>query len=425
VSRWSALFALLLVVAALVAEAAFPGGAVAANNNNNNNNNQHRRDNGRDSGRDKARHDDRDRQNQDRPQAVLVALADGTGDPAAVAADLAGELGVEVAEVFPESGVIALAAPAGDLARLDADRRVTAVEPERRVIAHAATELTRGADRIGADRQADGELEARPGNPVAVLDTGIARVADLNVAGGHNCVGPDKAAWEDRNGHGTHVAGTIGALANGEGVAGVAPGTPLWAVRVLGDDGAGTTRSLACGLEWVLANAKAKKIAVVNLSLGFKAPRESRSDCGSSAVHAAICKLTKAGVKVVVSAGNDGGNVADYAPAKFNQVTTVAALADSDGCAGGAGRSTSYGADDDLASFSNQGSAVDVAAPGVNVVSVGLDGGTSAMSGTSMAAPHVAAALALGWKRDKVEVAGGDGAAFRVVQLSGNTGCRG
>ena len=98
---------------------------------------------------------------------------------------------------------------------------------------------------------------------VAVLDTGIAAHPDLTIAGGVSCLGGGAA---DDNGHGTHIAGTIGALDNAIGVVGVAPGARLWAVKVLDAQGNGSWSSVICGLDWVYANRDT--IDVVNLSLG-------------------------------------------------------------------------------------------------------------------------------------------------------------
>ena len=91
---------------------------------------------------------------------------------------------------------------------------------------------------------------------VAVLDTGIDPThPDLNVVGGVDCTGT--GSWADDHGHGTHVAGTIGALDNGIGVVGVAPGTRLWAVKVLDHTGYGTWSQMACGLDWVVGKVQA------------------------------------------------------------------------------------------------------------------------------------------------------------------------
>jgi subtilisin family serine protease len=263
-----------------------------------------------------------------------------------------------------------------------------------------------------------------PGEPVAVLDTGIDRDhPDLNVAGGYNCTSRDRRAWGDRFGHGTHVAGIIGAKNTGRGVVGVAPGTPLYAVKVLNDRGSGFISWEICGLDWTVK----KGITIANMSFGGRDPGDFPDLCDSSAEHAAICAAEAAGVRMAVSAGNDGEDAADYTPAKFDQVITVSALVDTDGCAGGAGGLTLVGPDDALATFSNRGAVVDVAAPGVAILSTFKNGRYAALSGTSMAAPHVAGAIARGWDLGDVKEPGPDrdtdGIAEGILHFSDHTAC--
>ena len=106
----------------------------------------------------------------------------------------------------------------------------------------------------------DGADDARVDVDVAVIDTGIQLDhPDLNVVGGTNCVtffATCGSGWSDGNGHGTHVAGTIGALDNGVGVVGIAPGARLWSVRVLGNNGTGTTSQIVAGIDWVTGHAR-------------------------------------------------------------------------------------------------------------------------------------------------------------------------
>lgn len=256
--------------------------------------------------------------------------------------------------------------------------------------------LPSGIDRIDAEGIATGA-----GVHVAVVDTGILLDhPDLagNIAGGVKCIRAS-GGYSDQNGHGTHVAGTIAALNNNVGVVGVAPEAKLWAVRVLDRNGSGTWSSVICGLDFVTANAPANggPIQVANLSLGGSGV--SDNNCGNSnndALHKAICRARDAGVTVVVAAGNSGSDAAQFVPAAYDDaVITVSALADSDGAPGGAGPGTSYGADDTFASFSNWGVPVDIGAPGVGIYSTWLSNGYNAISGTSMASPHVAGAAAL------------------------------
>ncbi len=224
---------------------------------------------------------------------------------------------------------------------------------------------------------------------VAVIDTGISKHPDLNIADGVNC--STGKSYSDGNGHGTHVAGTIGAKNDSIGVVGVAPGVPLYAVRVLNNAGSGSWGSIICGLDWVTANKNLIKVA--NMSLGGTGTDGS---CGSHPFHQAICNTVDAGVTVVVAAGNETDDAANHVPAAYDEVITVSALADFDGLAGGlAGATCRPDEDDTFANFSNYGADVDLIAPGVCILSTWNDGGYNTISGTSMASPHVAGAAAL------------------------------
>jgi subtilisin family serine protease len=243
---------------------------------------------------------------------------------------------------------------------------------------------------------------------VAVIDTGIKlNHADLNAAAGKDCIDPGTSPV-DGHGHGTHVAGTIGALNNGAGVVGVAPGTLVYAVRVLDDGGNGTSASVICGINYVKANHASKNIDVANMSLSGLGPAVESCATTTDAMHKAICQATNAGVNFVVAAGNEGWDF-DFPsqpdlPAAYPQVLTVTAMADSDGKQGGTGPNTSCGsavADDTRAGFSNfaltnTGRNHTIAAPGVCIKSTWK--GTpnyNTISGTSMASPHMAAVVAL------------------------------
>jgi subtilisin family serine protease len=202
-----------------------------------------------------------------------------------------------------------------------------------------------------------------------VIDTGIrASHSEFQgrVTSGPDYVEDDNNA-DDCNGHGTHVAGTIGGLASG-----VAKGVNLHSVRVLDCDGYGNSADVAAAVDWVTANAI--KPAVVNMSLGG-----STLDPGSSAVSTAVAASIAAGITYTVAAGNDADNACFYSPAVVGQAITVGATDDID-----------Y-----IASFSNVGGCVDIFAPGVDILSANISGGLTRKSGTSMASPHVAGAAAL------------------------------
>ncbi|MFL5887232.1 MAG: S8 family peptidase, partial [Thermoleophilaceae bacterium] len=296
----------------------------------------------------------------------------------------------------------------GQLKKVEADPNVAFVSRDQTVQAVGTTSLLSGdlaptgVRRIGA---ATTSTVHQPANvSVAVIDTGAdLSHPDLNVTSGTNCVSPGSSAQDD-NGHGTHVAGTIAAKNNGSGVEGVAPGTQVYAVKVLNSQGSGTWSQVICGIDWVRANAAGDNIKVANMSLGGGGSNDN--NCGNTnadALHQAICSATNAGVTFSVAAGNSGTNEATSAPAAYPEVLTVTAMSDSDGSAGATGGAPTCRtgeADDRYASFSNYAvSSTEinhtVAAPGVCIYSTWMGGGYNTISGTSMATPHATGAVAL------------------------------
>jgi subtilisin len=301
------------------------------------------------------------------------------------------------------------------------DPQVASVEPNR--IVHASDALAggeavpTGIARIGAASAAAAQANPTSSAAVAVIDTGVdLDHPDLNVAdaadrSGYNCLNP-AAAPNDDNGHGTHVAGTIGATNSGAGVVGVAPGTEIFPVKVLDSAGDGTWEQIICGINWVAANSARYGIEVANMILGGLGSSLDNGTCGStSALHQAICNATapSVGVRFAVAAGNDAWafphSTLPDVPASYDEVVAVTAYGDSDGLAGAGGAAPSCRsgeADDRYAAFSNwSNNATDnahtIAAPGVCIRSTWLGSGASydTISGTSMATPHVAGATAL------------------------------
>jgi subtilisin family serine protease len=229
---------------------------------------------------------------------------------------------------------------------------------------------------------------------------------DLNVVGGYDCSSSSRdrsGSTADNNGHGTHVAGIV-ADKGIPGVIGVSPGTPLYAVRVFGSNGAGDLSAVICGLNWVAQNAAADNIKVVNMSLGGQGSNDG--NCGNTdqdPLHTAVCRVNAAGVTVVAAAGNDGENLANSTPAAYDEVLTVTAMADFDGKPGGLAPTapcSDGGHDDAAADFSDYAvpGSPDadhvIAAPGACITSTWNDGKTKSLSGTSMASPHVAGLVA-------------------------------
>lgn len=262
---------------------------------------------------------------------------------------------------------------AAELAR---DPAVDSVEPDRRVsvaqtlVARTLDAGAWGVDRIDQrarsfDRRFVQTLTGRGVN-VFVVDTGVAPHREFGdrLLAGFSAVA-DGWGTRDCQGHGTHVAGTAAGA-----TVGVAPGAAVVPVRVLGCNGSGATSGVIAGLDWIVA--RGARPGVVNISLGGPA---------SAAVDAAVERLTAAGFAVVAAAGNDNADACAVSPAR---APTALAVGASD-------------AGDAKAAFSNWGSCVALWAPGTQIGSAGIASTTAlvAMSGTSMASPHVAGAAAL------------------------------
>lgn len=301
---------------------------------------------------------------------VLIGFAERPGD--AELATVRG-LGGTIRYVYELIPVLAAEVPGTVVAELRRAVGARYVEPDGRVFAtDAELDNTWGVKRIGAGVVHD-EGVSGTGVLVAIIDTGIdyghPEFASRYV-GGYDFVNSDSDPLDDE-GHGTHVAGTVAAAANDVGVVGVAPGALLLGYKVLDETGRGYVSDVIAAIEQAVEEDGAQ---VINMSLSG----------GTSESLELVCQQAyDAGVVLVASAGNTGNppgrgdNVG--APAMYPSVIAVSATDNSD----------------ERPRWSSTGEAVELAAPGVSIVSTYLGGGYATMSGTSMSAPHVAGTVAL------------------------------
>ena len=258
--------------------------------------------------------------------------------------------------------------------------------------------LEQSVSLIGADAVWDGGLLYSPiqglHQGVCVIDTGVDYThpalggctaeqflsgACAKVRGGYDFHSQTNNPM-DTNGHGTHVAGIVAANAS---LVGVAPQAHILAVRSLGAAGTGSFSDVLAGIEWCVTNKETYNISVITMSLGSSC---SKGDCFTSvcdgewgAFDTAVSAATSAGISVIAASGNEGQHTQIAFPACHSGVTAIAA-------------STK---DDEVATFSNRNSLVELIAPGVGITSTCLEQNACLLSGTSMATPHVAGALAL------------------------------
>jgi subtilisin family serine protease len=311
--------------------------------------------------------------------SYIVVLRDDIPDPGAVAAEHARNHAAQIGFVYQSAlkGYSAVI-PNEQVAAVRFDGRVKYIEADQTAVAVSQT-TPWGIAKVGATTSSTGAGNGSgsvTGVSVYVLDTGIdtthpdlSVVQHVNFAGGPN---------KDCNGHGTHVAGTVAAKDNASDVVGVAPGANLVGVKVLGCNGSGPYSGVIRGVDWVTANVISKpgKPAAANMSLAGPVSQALDDALRSS--------VAKAGVLYAVAAGNEGKDACNVSPARAglgsnNGIITVAAT----------------DSIDKEASFSNYGACVDLWAPGVGVLSTRSGGGTTTMSGTSMASPHMAGGGAL------------------------------
>ena len=305
------------------------------------------------------------------PDAYIVVFNDGVADPAARASDKAQALGLTLRYTYGASlKGFAANLNQGQLTALAHDPDVAYVEQDAEVHADATQSgATWGIDRI--DQRSlplSGTYTYTTGASTVyayIIDTGI-QTSHPDFGGraavSYDAVG-DGYNGQDCNGHGTHVAGTVGGAKYG-----VAKSVRLRAVRVLNCQGSGTNSGVIAGMDWVASNHAS--LAVANMSLGGGY---------SSAVNTSANNLASSGVFLAVAAGNSGADACNYSPSSAANTTTVAASTSSDA----------------RASYSNYGGCVDLYAPGSSITSDWLNGGTNTISGTSMATPHVTGVGAL------------------------------
>src|SRR5262245_6216095 len=307
--------------------------------------------------------------------SYIVVLHPNAGPPASVASELAGRWGGSVSYVYSHAlQGFALTLPPQAIAGISHDPRVAYVEADGVVTADTTQSgATWGIDRI--DQHAlplSGTFTyTRTGAGVKayIIDTGI-RFTHSQF-GGRAIKGVDEVtiggSAADCNGHGTHVAGTVGGSTYG-----VAKGVTLVAVRVLGCNGSGSTSGVIAGVDWVTGNHAAGQPAVANMSLGGGA---------STALDNAVNNSIADGVSYAVAAGNSNVSACGSSPARAPAAITVGSTTSSDA----------------RSSFSNYGSCLDLFAPGSSITSAWYtsDTATNTISGTSMATPHVAGVAAL------------------------------
>ncbi|HMG41531.1 MAG TPA: S8 family serine peptidase [Acidimicrobiales bacterium] len=332
----------------------------------------------------------------DTEATYIVILKSSVSSPTATSIGHHRRYGAEVAGVYSHAlkGYTA-DMTAAEAARLSTDANVAHVEKDRILQLSQTPQTTpTGVRRSFADDNPnldiDGQDDVRIDVDVAVIDSGVMAHTDLNVVSRANCTTGvcQTGTGNDDNGHGTHVAGTIGALDNGTGVVGVAPGARIHSVKVCTASGSCPNSAIVAGVDYV--TARAGTIEVANMSLGGPGTNTPLAQ--------AITRSVDAGVVYAVAAGNNAANASGFSPANHPDVITVSALADSDGEPGGLGPTPSCrpaSTDDVLADFSNFGTVVEVAAPGVCILSTWNNGAYNTISGTSMAAPHVAGAAAV------------------------------
>jgi len=336
------------------------------------------------------------------PDRYIVVLKEGASDPGRAANGMAQRYDLGVGFVYSHAlKGFSATIPDGHLEKVRADERVDYVERDSTMSAVGQT-LPWGVNRVDADTSSTiaGNGSGVVSNVNAyVIDSGIDGThPDLNVEGHVDCLAADcKGKALDTSyknydcyGHGTHVAGTLAAKDNAMDVVGVAPGALLVDVRVLNCNGGGPTSTILAGIDWVTANARTP--AVANLSLSGPA---------NQSVDDAVRNSADSGILYSVAAGNNGKPACNYSPARAGRENVDGRWKKNNGIVTTAATIRRKKTDPPTVvnnsewPNSNYGACVDLWAPGKDILSTKLDGGTETLSGTSMASPHVGGGGAL------------------------------
>ena len=307
----------------------------------------------------------------------IVILNTDAGNPKDVAQNIAKQHGGKVLHVYENAArgfAVSLPEQAGDkfVEAMKRNPHVLSVESDKVMKADTTTQNSAvwGLDRIDQKNLPlnSNYSYSQTGSGVTayIVDTGILSSHQQfsgRLLAGYTAIA-DGNGTNDCNGHGTHVAGTVGGT-----IYGAAKNVKLVPVRTLACDGSGASSGVLAGLDWIAKNGQ--KPAVVNMSLGGGV---------SSALDNAVVNLFNSGYTVVVAAGNSNTNACNSSPSRVSQAITVAATDNTD----------------TRASYSNYGSCVDIFAPGSQITSAWIDTATSTkvLNGTSMATPHVSGIVA-------------------------------
>ncbi|MEN2767365.1 S8 family peptidase [Ornithinibacillus xuwenensis] len=279
------------------------------------------------------------------------------------------EYGGEVEQSYEEMNMVAGLIPVDQLENLKQDARIMHLEIDKPVELKPAQVLDWGGVRLQVPNSLASNFTGS-GVKIAVIDTGIAIHEDLKIVNGISLV-DYTTSFHDDNGHGTHVAGIIGAKNNAIGVVGVAPDSELYAVKVLDQDGTGYLSDVIAGIDWSIQNG----MDIINLSLG--------SNQASPLLETMINKAVSQNMVIVSATGNEGTAAGDVDtvsyPARYTNVIGVGAVDKTN----------------KRASFSSTGSAVEFVAPGVSILSSYVGNSYARMDGTSSATPYVTGVIAL------------------------------